>query len=124
MGERSRARCAVAINLLAHRGRAASSGLRAGAVLLRRVEERLGALEVAIRAADERIACLESLVREVESIVPVSRDVLGREEVAALASRGMAASDIAALLEMPVGEVELALNIGVYLEGGKKVPAG
>ena len=124
MGERDKARCTMAINLLAHRPRAASSGSRAGAVLLSRVEERLVALEDAIRAADERIACLESLVREVESIVPVSRDVLGREEVAALASRGMAASDIAALLEMPVGEVELVLNMGAYLGGGKKVPAG
>lgn len=81
-------------------------------ILFERLDQKLKAVEAAETAIDRKIAELERLVQRAEAIRFPGQAVYSRHhEVATLAKRGMKSSDIADILGMPVGEVELILNV-------------
>jgi hypothetical protein len=60
---------------------------------------------------DKKIAAFESLIQQADSI-KTSGEVRNRpHEIMALYGKGMKAEDIAAVLVMPVGEVQLILEL-------------
>lgn len=76
-------------------------------IIFKRLEEKIEVLKALEASANEKIAVLERLIQEAKSIKSTDR----QEEVISLAESGIKASEIADMLGMPVGEVELILNL-------------
>lgn len=81
-------------------------------ILFERLDQKLKAVEAAEAAIEGKMAELERLVQRIEAIRFPGQPVSSRHhEVSTLAKRGMKSSDIADILGMPIGEVELILEI-------------
>jgi DNA-directed RNA polymerase specialized sigma24 family protein len=80
-------------------------------IIFKRLEKKIEVLEAIEASVDEKIATLERIVQQAESISTTSEKRDRRHEVIAMNSRGLKIDEIAAILDMPLGEVNLILNL-------------
>jgi hypothetical protein len=86
--------------------------------LVSRVEHKIKALKALNAEADQKIAILDGLITKYKSLAPPSSveapvgERSSQGEVRALAGKGFSADQIARILDLPLGEVELILNLG------------
>ena len=81
-----------------------------------RIDQKIKALKTAEARADEKIALLDGLINQFKKMnnaaEPLATAGEGRQkEVQALFGKGFAAEQIARILDLPSGEVELILNL-------------
>ncbi|NTW59999.1 MAG: hypothetical protein HGA43_12635 [Nitrospirae bacterium] len=80
-------------------------------VVIRKLENKLEMLKAMESSIDKKIAAFESLIQQAEAIKS-SGEVRNRpHEIMALYKKGLKAEDIAAVLAMPVGEVQLIVEL-------------
>lgn len=82
--------------------------------LSERLDEKMAALRLLHERADEKIILLERLIARAEGLSP-SEEQTGRlrqREISTLARKGLKVDEIAGIVDMPAGEVELVLSIG------------
>lgn len=80
-------------------------------VIFRRLEMKIEVLEAIEASVDEKVALLEKLINRVEAIKFPS-DISNREfEIIQLSAKGLKIDEIARILDMPAGEVDLILNL-------------
>ena len=80
-------------------------------IVIKKLEKKIEMLQAMESSIDKKIAAFENLIRQAEAI-KTSGDVRNRpQEIMALHGKGMKAGDIAAVLAMPVGEVQLILEL-------------
>ena len=81
-----------------------------------RLDQKIKALKTVEARADEKIALLDGLITKFKKI-NISTESLGavgegrQKEVQALAGKGFNSEQIARILDLPSGEVELILNL-------------
>lgn len=80
-------------------------------VIFRRLEKKIEVLEAIEASVDEKVALLEKLINRVEAIKFPS-DISNREfEIIQLSAKGLKIDEIARILDIPAGEVDLILNL-------------
>jgi DNA-directed RNA polymerase specialized sigma24 family protein len=84
--------------------------------LIARLEKKIQTLKALEAQADEKIAVLTNLLQKEKTAVKVEgagKDTSrpGRSEVENLAGKGFKSEEIARILDLPSGEVELILNL-------------
>jgi uncharacterized protein len=80
-------------------------------IVIRKLEKKIELLQAMESSIDKKIAAFESLIQQAEA-VKSSGEVRNRpHEIMALHRKGMKPEDIAAVLVMPVGEVQLILEL-------------
>lgn len=82
-------------------------------VLFQRIEKKIRVMEAVEASLDKKVAALERLLRQTGSVRGPAPATVRQREVFALAQRGMGADEIAEVLDMPAGEVELILELSV-----------
>jgi hypothetical protein len=81
-----------------------------------RIDQKIKALKAVEARADEKIALLDGLINKFKKMNPTA-DLLGaggeghQKEVQSLFGKGFNAEQIARILDLPSGEVELILNL-------------
>ncbi len=81
-------------------------------LLIQRIELKIKALMELESAVDKKIAILERLLQRAESIkIPSSTRADKYDEILYLKNKGLKTEEVAKLLAIPVGEVELFLNL-------------
>jgi len=82
-------------------------------LLMSRIDERVKALKEIEKRIDEKKDMLQRLLIRAENISSECEDLSGYRyrEVMVLAGRGLKVEEIANLLDLPVGEVELLINM-------------
>ncbi|KAF0123330.1 MAG: hypothetical protein FD151_345 [bacterium] len=90
-------------------------------IIFERLGEKIEALKAIEASVDEKIATFEKLNKTEMSVVPYSESINSLEvesyrqhKIIALKQRGLKIDEIVNILDIPVGEVELILNL--YLE--------
>jgi DNA-binding NarL/FixJ family response regulator len=83
------------------------------ALLMSRIDERIKKLKELEQRIDSKLSALESLLLRAESLEKELSEPLDNRysEVITLASKGVKIKEIAQLLDLPEGEVELILNM-------------
>jgi hypothetical protein len=80
-------------------------------IVVKKIEKKIEMLQAMELSIDKKIAAFESLIQQAEAI-KTSGDVRNRpHEIMTLYGKGMKAEDIAAALAMPIGEVQLILEL-------------
>ena len=80
-------------------------------IVIKKLEKKIALLQAMESSIDKKIAAFESLIQQAEGMRS-SGDVRNRpHEIMTLHGKGMKATDIAAALAMPVGEVQLILEL-------------
>jgi hypothetical protein len=84
--------------------------------LVERIEEKIKALKGLEARADEKIVLLDGLITRVKGLNLTAESVKkasgnSRDEVQSLSGKGFKADQIARILDLPSGEVELILNL-------------
>ncbi len=84
------------------------------ALLMSRIDERVKTLQNIERRLDEKIQLLEGLLSMTEKITQEADHSYNYRyrEVMVLASKGLKVEEIASILDLPAGEVELIINMG------------
>jgi cytochrome P450 len=80
-------------------------------MLVNRIEERIEVLRRLEARLDEKTSRLEMLLKRSETKRVTLSDQSRSGEIVTLHNRGLKIDEIAAILDMPSGEVELILNI-------------
>lgn len=88
-------------------------------LIFKRLEKKIEVLEAIEASVDEKVARLERLIHRAESIRPVSGGLNREHEIMALKDRGLKIDEIAGIIDMPVGEIELVLNLHSERPEGK-----
>ncbi len=83
------------------------------ALLMSRIDERLKRLKEVESRIDEKLTALETMINRAEAIEKEHPDYLENRyrEVVTLASKGLKIKEIAHILDLPEGEVELILGM-------------
>ncbi len=81
--------------------------------LFNRLDDRIKALKTIEARVDKKIANLERLLTRAENITAGSKESTESRqiEISRLSQKGLKIDEIASILDMPKGEVELILNI-------------
>lgn len=80
-------------------------------ILFQRIQKKVQLLQALESTVDKKIIVLEQLVNRAEALRLPGAGVPRQHEIFRLAQRGMKSHDIADTLDMPVGEVELILEL-------------
>lgn len=80
-------------------------------MIFERIEKRMDELKKLEASLDEKISILERLIERAENIRPSVEKDLRHNEIIALRKRGLKIDEISDILDIPVGEVELILNL-------------
>jgi DNA-directed RNA polymerase specialized sigma24 family protein len=80
-------------------------------ILFGRIEKKIEELKNMEVLADEKIKILEDLIKRAESLASSSESPAHFREVIILNEKGLKIDEIARILDMPAGEVELILNL-------------
>lgn len=88
-------------------------------LIFKRLEKKIEVLEAIEASVDEKIARLERLIHRAEAIKPVAGGLNREHEIMALKHRGLKIDEIADIIDMPVGEIELVLNLNPEMPEGK-----
>jgi hypothetical protein len=84
-------------------------------VLFKRLDSRIEAVKTVEASLDAKIRMLQALVSRAETLETKHPERDRLSEISTLGREGLGAEEIADRLELPIGEVELVLN----LKGGK-----
>ncbi len=81
--------------------------------LFNKLDDRIKALKTIEARVDKKIASLERLLTRAENITASSKESTESRqiEISRLSQKGLKIDEIASILDMPKGEVELILNI-------------
>lgn len=80
-------------------------------MIFKRLERKIKVLEAIETSVDEKLSALEKLINRAEAIIPATGLTNREQEISALKQKGLKIDEIAGILDMPVGEVELILNL-------------
>lgn len=81
-------------------------------ILIARIEEKINTLQQLEMAIDKKTAILEKLLQRAESLKMPSLSRNDRyEEIIYLKNKGLTLEEISKLLDIPLGEAELILNL-------------
>ncbi|MEM2100267.1 MAG: hypothetical protein QXP45_02895 [Thermoproteota archaeon] len=81
-------------------------------ILFKRLEEKIETLKALEKSANEKIAALKVLIQQAELAKSnFNKYIDRRDEVIYLSETGLNTNEIADKLGMPVGEIELILNL-------------
>jgi DNA-binding NarL/FixJ family response regulator len=80
-------------------------------IIFNRLEKKIAVLEAIEASVDEKITDLEKLIQRVEAIKTPSEGTNRQHEITSLRQKGLKIDEIATILDMPRGEVELILNL-------------
>ncbi len=81
--------------------------------VFKRLEKKIEVLEAVEASVDEKLASFERLLQTADTVKPSAAAGFNRQkEVLALVRKGMRIDDIAGIMSMPKGEIELILNLG------------
>jgi len=80
-------------------------------IIFKRLNRKIEVLEAIENSVDEKIRLLESLIRKAESLKVETPKSSRHNEIVSLGRKGMPGREIAAALDIPLGEVELVLNL-------------
>jgi DNA-directed RNA polymerase specialized sigma24 family protein len=80
-------------------------------ILFGRIEKKIEELKNIEVLVDEKIKFLKDLIKRAESLASSSESSTHFREVITLSEQGLKIDEIARILDMPAGEVELILNL-------------
>ncbi|MGD0884114.1 MAG: hypothetical protein ABSA46_04420 [Thermodesulfovibrionales bacterium] len=80
-------------------------------IIFKRLEKKIEVMEAIEASVDEKIADLEKLIQRAEALRTPSEGRNRQHEITALRQKGLKIDEIATILDMPKGEVELILNL-------------
>lgn len=80
-------------------------------IILKRLDEKIKILKELDASSEEKIKALERLIRLAEVAVSSPREFDRQKTIAALLKKGLKIDEIAKILDMPEGEVELILSL-------------
>lgn len=80
-------------------------------IILKKIEKKIEVLEAIESSVDEKILTLQRLIDRIEILKDSSLPVDREREVMKLHRRGLKIDEIAEILDIPSGEVELILNL-------------
>lgn len=80
-------------------------------IILKKIERKIEVLEAIESSVDEKILTLQRLIDRIEILKDSSLPVDREREVMKLHRRGLKIDEIAEILDIPSGEVELILNL-------------
>jgi DNA-directed RNA polymerase specialized sigma24 family protein len=80
-------------------------------ILFGRIEKKIEELKNIEVRVDEKIKFLKDLIKRAESLASSSESSTHIREVITLSEKGLKIDEIARILDMPAGEVELILNL-------------
>ncbi|MBF0541192.1 MAG: hypothetical protein HQK91_07055 [Nitrospirae bacterium] len=84
---------------------------RAADKVLKKLEKKIEILEAIESSVDKKLAAFERLIHLAENIKTPGTTNSPRYEIVALNRRGLEAEEIAGILDIPRGEIELILNL-------------
>jgi hypothetical protein len=79
--------------------------------ILRKLEKKIEILEAIESSVDKKLAAFERLIHMAEGIKTPGTSKSPRYEIVALNRRGLEPEEIAGILDIPRGEIELILNL-------------
>ncbi len=85
-------------------------------MIFKRLNRKISILESIEASIDEKIKKLENFTERVELLTTASKSVVRHDEIIALGKKGMKSHEIAERLGIPIGEVELILNLMTILK--------
>jgi DNA-directed RNA polymerase specialized sigma24 family protein len=80
-------------------------------IIFKRLNRKIEVLESIESSVDEKIKMLEDLIKKAESLKVSSLSTDKHTEIVSLGRKGMDSREIADILDIPVGEVELLLSL-------------
>jgi len=83
-------------------------------IIFKRLEEKIEVLRAIETSVDEKMGTLERLILRAESIMPRLEAIDRQHEIVALSRKGLKITEIADILDIPAGEVELTLNLQAH----------
>jgi DNA-binding NarL/FixJ family response regulator len=83
-------------------------------IIFNRLEKKIEVLQAIEASVDEKIARLDKLIQRAEATRSPSEGTNRQHEIVALRQKGLKIDEIGAILDMPVGEVELILNLSPH----------
>jgi len=92
-----------------------------GDLIFKRLEKKINVLETLEASIDKKTERLEKLIQRVESIKAPAVGIERHHEIIALEQRGIKICEIANILDMPAGEVELILNLHTITDPSNKI---
>lgn len=84
-------------------------------IILKKIEKKVEVLEAIESSVDEKILTLQRLIDRLEALKGDTFPVNREKEVVKLNEKGLKIDEIAEILDMPRGEVELILNLHLSL---------
>ena len=80
-------------------------------IIFKKLEKKIQVLEAAEASIDKKMASLERLIQRAEALRAPGTGMNRQHEIVGLRERGLRTEEIAEVLDMPVGEVELILEL-------------
>jgi DNA-binding NarL/FixJ family response regulator len=80
-------------------------------MIFKRLNRKIQILEAIENSVDEKLKTLEKLIQKAESLKPAAPNQERHSEIVSLGRQGMKSREIADRLDIPVGEVDLILNL-------------
>ncbi len=80
-------------------------------IIFKRLNRKIEVLEAIENSVDEKIKVLEKLIQKAEAAQSSLSKLDRHGEIALMGRRGMSSREIAEALDVPVGEVDLILNL-------------
>jgi DNA-binding NarL/FixJ family response regulator len=80
-------------------------------MIFKRLNRKIQVLEAIENSVDEKLKTLEKLIQKAESLKPSVPNPERHGEIVSLGRKGMKSREIADRLDIPVGEVDLILNL-------------
>ena len=83
--------------------------------VLKRIDERIEQLKEIEKRLDRKVELLQRLLARVDEVTdePMPKEHYRVREVLVLAQKGLKPEEIATILDIPVGEVELIINVHI-----------
>lgn len=80
-------------------------------LIFKRLERKIEILEAIEASVDSKIALLEKLLHQAEALKLPTDKINRSHEILSLRDKGLKIDEIASVLDMPLGEVDLILNL-------------
>ncbi|RME68763.1 MAG: hypothetical protein D6778_01415 [Nitrospirae bacterium] len=83
--------------------------------ILKRIDQRIEKLQEIEKRIDRKVELLQRLLTRVDEVTdePMPKEHYRIREVLVLAEKGLKVEEIASILDIPVGEVELIINVHI-----------
>lgn len=83
--------------------------------VIKRIDEKIERLQEIEKRIDKKVELLQRLLARVDEVTdePLPKEHYRIREVLVLAEKGLKVEEIASILDIPVGEVELIINVHI-----------